>query len=128
MIKHLLTKIILVVLLNYVSLSGNGIEIKEVDKRNVLDDNQSFKEQISRSISQNLVYPKSSVKLRQSGIVVIEFMITVPNNIKNLHIINTSGFVELDNAAIRAIEKSQNQFPIVEKELLIKVPLEFRLH
>jgi TonB family protein len=128
MIKHLLTKIILVVLLNYVSLSGNGIEIKEVDKRNVLDDNQSFKEQISRSISQNLVYPKSSVKLRQSGIVVIEFMIMVPNNIKNLHIINTSGFVELDNAAIRAIEKSQKQFPIVEKELLIKVPLEFRLH
>ncbi|MDY0321226.1 MAG: energy transducer TonB [Arcobacteraceae bacterium] len=128
MIRYLVIKITIGLLLNCVFLFGNGIEIKEADKQSIFDNNQHLKEQISRSISQNLVYPKSAVKLRQSGIVIIGFMITVPNNIKNLHIINTSGFVELDNAAIRAIENSQKQFPIVDRELFIKVPLEFRLH
>ncbi|MCK9337982.1 MAG: energy transducer TonB [Arcobacteraceae bacterium] len=128
MINNIFIKIVFLLPLIFMSVYANGIEIQEVNKKTIFDDKQNFQKQIFDSISKNLIYPKTSMRLKQSGTVMVGFTITVPNKVHNIHIISTSGFPQLDEAAIKAIEKSQEDFPVVERELLIKVPFEFRLH
>jgi TonB family protein len=128
MINGIFLKIVFLLPLIFTSIYANSIEIQEVDKKTLFEDNQKLQKQIFDSISKNLTYPKTSMKLKQSGTVMVGFTITVPNKVHNIHIISTSDFPQLDEAAIKAIEKSQEDFPVVERELLIKVPFEFRLH
>lgn len=74
------------------------------------------------------VYPKRALMLRQEGVVMLKALIGTNGNIKDIQIVSSSGYAQLDKSAIDAIRKWKFKPSIINgKPSLswVKVPFEF---
>lgn len=81
--------------------------------------------EIVKLIQQNIRYPKMAKRLNIQGEVVIEFKLL--NTGKVLNIKPISGHKFLIKSSIKAIEKASKNFPKVNSEIKIKVPINYKL-
>ena len=80
---------------------------------------------ISKYAKQN--YPSEARKLRQTGSVEIGFYYTKERRIENLQILQSSGFLNLDNAALNAVKKTKSKFPKPDKSDYFTLSINFTL-
>ncbi len=88
------------------------------------DDDSQMRLLIRRSIEKALIYPPIAQKRRLEGTTVVSFAINVHGFPDAPHILQSSGFSILDNAAQETIRKAA-PFPVLAGE--IEVPITFRL-
>lgn len=81
---------------------------------------------ISKYAKQN--YPSEARKLRQTGSVEIGFYYTKEHRIENLQILQSSGFLNLDNAALNAVKKTKSKFPKPDKSDYFTLSINFTLN
>ena len=82
-------------------------------------------QKIVQLIQKNVIYPKRARKLNIQGKVFVLFKILTNGEIEELKAI--SGHRLLIKSAIKAIEEASKEFPKVEKEITIKVPIQYTL-
>ncbi len=85
----------------------------------------------SASVSRHLVYPESARKLHIEGRVIVRVLVGADGHPKQTHILQTSGYQPLDQAAEAAIMQTrwhpgyQREQPVA---VWVAVPVVFRLH
>ena len=84
-----------------------------------------LKDIISKYAKQN--YPSEARKLRQTGSVMVGFYYTKEQKIENLKILQSSGFSNLDKAALNAVKKTKSKFPKTDKSDYFKFNINFSL-
>lgn len=80
---------------------------------------------IVKLIQQNIKYPKRAKILNVEGSVLIKFKILSDGSVQNIEAIN--GHKLLIKSSIKAIENASKNFPKVEKDITIKVPIQYSL-
>ena len=79
---------------------------------------------IHHTISQYQTYPESALMMQQKGTVTVSFILTPEGQLKNPHIIHSSGYKILDESAIQAI----NAIPIIpEASKYLRQPENFQV-
>ena len=94
-------------------------------------DLRDFHSKIVSAIRQAIFFPEEALRKRQYGEVIVRFHINVKGELTRLEVIQTSGAVCLDNAAIEIIRKAVNKFPAVppgveETDLHYTLPILFK--
>jgi len=84
-------------------------------------------EVIREIISKSIRYPRRAVILGLEGRVELTFTITETGEVKDIRILKSSGYEILDRAALEALNRSQDKFPNVNRDLRVTVPLNFTL-
>lgn len=82
---------------------------------------------IRKAIEKHKEYPRNAKKMRHQGIVEVKFIYTKNGDIKNLEVIKSSGYSTLDEGALRSIQKASKDFPRLERDYRITIPIGFRL-
>ena len=96
---------------------------KGVDyKKNFIENNLYL---IQKNISKNIKYSKRAKKMRIEGNVVIEFNLLKNGDITNIKAL--SGHSLLIKSTIKAIHKASSSFPKVKENILIKIPINYKL-
>lgn len=75
-------------------------------------------------ISKN--YPKDALRRNQSGNVLVAFNFGL-GGVTNLQIIKSSNVASLDNASLKAIEKTRHLFPKTNKNFAFELPIRFAI-
>ncbi|MBT3408651.1 energy transducer TonB [Candidatus Woesearchaeota archaeon] len=83
---------------------------------------------LTQIINKNLKYPSLAIRLKQFGIVAVEFDLKKNGNIDNLKIINSSQYEILDKCALDTINKSYKEFPKPKEDITIEFPINFELY
>lgn len=81
--------------------------------------------QIKKYIQSHVKYSKRARRLNIQGSVVVQFELLTDGSIKNMKAI--SGHRLLKKSTIKAIETASSYFPKVNKSVLIKVPIDYKL-
>lgn len=79
------------------------------------------------AIKKHQKYPKRATKMRHQGVVEVSFFFKTNGTVSDVKVIKSSGFDSLDEAAMEAIKKASKEFPILEKDYLIKIPMAYKL-
>ena len=83
-------------------------------------------------IQQNMRYPAKSRNEGKQGVVLLAYTIETDGSITNIHVVKSSGTVELDNEAIRVVESMPKWKPGRDKGEPVRVnykfPIRFRLN
>ncbi|QKF91657.1 energy transducer TonB [Campylobacter sp. CCUG 57310] len=79
------------------------------------------------AIKKHQKYPKRATKMRHQGVVEVSFFFKTNGTVSDVKVIKSSGFDSLDEAAMEAIRKASKEFPILEKDYLIKIPMAYKL-
>ncbi|AQW81549.1 energy transduction protein TonB [Campylobacter pinnipediorum subsp. pinnipediorum] len=82
---------------------------------------------IHKAIKKNQKYPMKARKMRKQGIVEVSFLLKKSGAVENIKVVNSSGTDILDDAAMKTIKLASKEFPILEKDYLIKIPMEYKL-
>lgn len=82
---------------------------------------------IQRAIKKYQNYPKKAAKMRQQGIVEVSFMFKTNGTVNNVKVVKSSGHDSLDEAAVQTVKRAHKDFPILDKDYLITIPLSYRL-
>lgn len=80
---------------------------------------------IKKQIQNHVNYSKRARKMNIQGDVIVEFCITKSGDIINIKTV--SGHKLLRKSTIKAIKKAALSFPRVQKDITIKLPIEYRL-
>lgn len=110
---------------------------KTVAKKPTIDPSQiqaledEYLSKLRYLIEKNKIYPRSAKRLRQTGKVVISFVITKNGHIKNANILNGSKYKRLNKAAIEILDKI-NKFDAIPEKLnkdswKISVPIVYEI-
>lgn len=75
-----------------------------------------------------LKYPSLSVKKREEGTSIVEFVLFPNGTIKEVRIAASSGFELLDNQAIKTVYEASKDYPKPKKETKVKVHVNFILY
>ena len=81
---------------------------------------------IQQGIQQQINYPRAARRMGWEGRVVIEFIICKDGTVKNIHIVESSGFKALDKNAVATIKKAA-PFPIPPIAAKLIIPVVYRL-
>jgi periplasmic protein TonB len=76
------------------------------------------------------VYPRESRRRKEEGLVLLNVWISQTGHVERLEVLQSSGFVLLDNAAIQAVRQWQFapvQFHIPDADLRVEIPIRFKL-
>ncbi len=65
-----------------------------------------YQDSIKQKIQKNKKYPRWALRAKHQGIVRIAFEVLSSGNVNNLSLLESSGFKELDEAALKAIKKA----------------------
>lgn len=106
-----------------VTTEGYTPSSNPVDKENEL---QYEKEQVRRVISRNATYPALSKSLKQSGNVVVEFIIRNGGTISSVSLVKSSGYPLLDKTSIETVEKSSGQLPNPPKPFKMQMTFNYK--
>lgn len=83
------------------------------------------------AIEKNLVYPRMARRLGLTGTVVVDVLVGVNGRVVATEIVESAGFDQLDQAAVKAI-RSVRWKPATQRgepvEVWVRIPLVFRLH
>lgn len=87
---------------------------------------ENFKK-IRKAIEKYKKYPKNAQKMRQQGIAEVRFIYKKNGVVSDIQIVKSSGYTSLDDGAIKCIERASKEFPILERDYRITIPIGFRL-
>jgi periplasmic protein TonB len=94
---------------------------------------RSWATAVSKHLAQHMArYPRGSISRDEEGVVHVGFRIDRAGRISELHVLESSGHHDLDNAVLKMVEDAQ-PFPplpddISESENVIDFPFRFGLH
>ena len=84
---------------------------------------------LRKRIQQNTLYPYHAKQKGMSGIAYISFVLARSGDVKQIVLLNSSGYSVLDEAAMNSVRKAEPfpQFPekITPEEITLKVPISF---
>ena len=81
---------------------------------------------IVRLLSENLYYPRSARKRGIVGEVVVKFSLALDATVSSVEIISSKSEI-LSRAAIKTIEDLSGDFPKPHEELILHVPIKYKL-
>jgi len=102
---------------------------KKVVKKKASQEEIYIKEnltQIMELLKENLYYPRRARKRGIEGDVVIKFHLSKTATVSNIEVISSKKEI-LSRAAIKTIENLSSQFPKPKKEIVLKIPISYRL-
>lgn len=118
---------------NMVSSASSSSKIQGV--QDVAGDNSnssvigSYLGALRREIEAQKFYPQRAKLMRKQGTAVVEMTIMPNGELQNIHIKSSSGSSDLDQAAIRAVERAKS---VGERpqgvDAVISVPITFSIH
>ncbi|QKG29902.1 energy transducer TonB [Campylobacter sp. RM16187] len=79
------------------------------------------------AIKKHQKYPKRAVKMKHQGVVEISFLFKTNGSVDDIKIIKSSGYDSLDEAAIETIRRAFKDFPMLDKDYIIKIPMSYKL-
>lgn len=82
---------------------------------------------IRAAIEKHKKYPKNAQKMRQQGKAEVQFLYKKDGLVTAIKILKSSGFSSLDDGAIKCIERAVIDFPRLDRDYLIRIPIGFRL-
>lgn len=82
-------------------------------------------QKIVKLIQQHIQYPKRARELSIQGVVLAQFTLLKTGKIEGLEALQ--GHVLLKKSALKAIDEASMLFPKVEKDITIKVPIQYSL-
>ena len=88
--------------------------------------NENIKK-ISKLLSENLYYPRSARKRNIQGKVMVKFKLSRSAKAYDIEVTSSQSEI-LSRAAIRTIENLSEKFPSPQEELLLHVPISYRLN
>jgi protein TonB len=82
-----------------------------------------------RALIQNsLVYPAMAKRLKIEGVVVVSFVLTRDGRVESATILNNSGSSSLDSKAIQTVLALSGEYPTLNKEVQLQIPIAFSLN
>lgn len=92
-------------------------------------DDNPFLKQIKQAIDNaaSSSYPRQARKMRMQGQVLIEFLWREDKILDELKIIKSSGYEILDKNALKIIQIASLNFPKYDKNVRIKIPIDYNL-
>lgn len=91
-----------------------------------------YQDSIKQKIQENKKYPRWALRAKHQGIVRIVFDVLPSGAVKDLNIIQSSGFDELDAEALQAVKRASpfSSFPemLKENKIQIEVDIVFTIH
>lgn len=93
-------------------------------------ENQYIKEHfdyINKIIRINISYPYKARKMSMEGDVIISFIVCLDGSVKGIKINKSSGFLTLDDNAVKAVRKA-SPFPPPPVEVRIVIPITYKLN
>ncbi|QCD52036.1 energy transducer TonB [Campylobacter sp. RM16192] len=100
-------------------------KIEEFNLANSAGDERFSKMQAA--IKKHQKYPKRAVKMKHQGVVEISFLFKTNGSVDDIKIIKSSGYDSLDEAAIETIRRAFKDFPMLDKDYIIKIPMSYKL-
>ena len=82
---------------------------------------------IQRAIQKHHKYPKRAQKMRHQGVVEVSFLYKKDGTVRDVKVIKSSGFETLDEAAVELINRAVPDFPTLDRDYVIKIPVSYKL-
>ncbi|CAD7287442.1 hypothetical protein LMG7974_00321 [Campylobacter majalis] len=82
---------------------------------------------IRKAIEKHKKYPKNAQKMRQQGIAEVRFIYKKDGSVGDIQIIKSSGYTSLDESVINTIQKASKDFPKLDIDYRITIPIGFKL-
>lgn len=82
---------------------------------------------IGKVTQRYLEYPRVSIRTRQSGINVVEFILHPNGDITNLMLIDSSGYTALDSNSVDTIKIAYKDYPKPLEAVKIKIYISYKL-
>lgn len=82
---------------------------------------------IQRAIQKHHKYPKRAQKMRHQGVVEVSFLYKKDGTVRDVKVIKSSGFETLDEAAVELINRAAPDFPTLDRDYVIKIPVSYKL-
>ena len=82
---------------------------------------------IQKAIQKHHKYPKRAQKMRHQGIVEVSFLYKKDGTVRDVKVIKSSGFETLDEAAVELINRAAPDFPTLDRDYVIKIPVSYKL-
>ena len=82
---------------------------------------------IQKAIQKHHKYPKRAQKMRHQGVVEVSFLYKKDGSVRDVKVIKSSGFETLDEAAVELINRAAPDFPTLDRDYVIKIPVSYKL-
>lgn len=82
---------------------------------------------IQKAIQKHHKYPKRAQKMRHQGVVEVSFLYKKDGTVRDVKVIKSSGFETLDEAAVELINRAAPDFPTLDRDYVIKIPVKYNL-
>ena len=82
---------------------------------------------IQKAIQKHHKYPKRAQKMRHQGVVEVSFLYKKDGTVRDVKVIKSSGFETLDEAAVELINRAAPDFPTLDRDYVIKIPVSYKL-
>jgi len=102
---------------------------ESIESKNVRLEKEYIDENIIKIrelIKDNLYYPRSARKRGVTGEVVVKFTISVDSEVHSIEVISSKSDI-LSRAAKKTIENLSSEFPKPDEELILHVPISYKL-
>ena len=110
---------------SYLKLYGDEYFLLSKEEKRFLKTNLS---RIGQITQRYLKYPAISIRTRQKGINVVEFILYDNGDISNLMITDGSGYTALDKNTIRTIKIAYKDYPKPYQQIKIKIYVRYILY
>ncbi|WP_169752716.1 energy transducer TonB [Campylobacter mucosalis] len=104
---------------------GGAPTIGELNMETSANDERYIK--IKQALAKHQKYPNNALKLNQQGVVKVSFKLHRDGSVSDIKIIDSSNFSLLDNGAIDTIKKATKDFPRLDNDVVVKIPLAYKL-
>jgi len=65
--------------------------------------------------------------MRHQGIVEVSFLYKKDGTVRDVKVIKSSGYETLDEAAVELINRAAPDFPTLDRDYVIKIPVSYKL-
>ncbi|MEA3554048.1 MAG: TonB family protein [Campylobacterota bacterium] len=110
---------------SYLKLYGDEYFLLSKEEKRFLKTNLS---RIGQITQRHLKYPAISIRTRQKGINMVEFMLHNNGDISNLMITDGSGYTALDQNTIRTIKIAYKDYPKPYQEIKIRIYVRYIMY
>jgi protein TonB len=86
----------------------------------------NHEDEIRELINDNLYYPRKARKRRLQGEVKVKFVLSLDAKVSNITIISSKSDI-LSRAAIKTLENLSQKFPKPSEELIVNIPIIYKL-
>ncbi len=108
-------------------VSAQNVDTEKMDKIKA-----DYLKEVREEIERSKYYPRSARKLRQTGIVEVEFVILKDGSIEKITVVSPCRHRRLNRAAVKTVEKIGRFKPLPDafkrSDLVLKVPISYTLN